>query len=315
VGRKLGIDPQIAQAAAEQNGNITRPQLLGLGLSGWAIKHRVNQGRLFPVYRGVYAVGRPPSTPIEKASAAVLACGDRAALSHGSAMVLWGFWRHWYEPFEVSVAVDRRPRGIRTHRVTGLLHRDVTIRHGIRVTSPARTLLDGAPRVRARSLIRYINDARRAGLVTLEALADVVNRFPRHPGAPLLARHAQTKQNPTRSPLEDDFLPFCERHGLPEPVVNTVLHGYEVDALFAEELVVVELDGWPFHNGRDAFEADRDRDAALLERGIPTVRITRRRLRRTPEREAARLHAILADWRGRRAAALPGATRRERRAI
>jgi hypothetical protein len=301
VGRNVQIDTVIAQIASGQNGNVTRVQLLAIGLTDANIKYRIKIGRLYPVYRGVYAVGRPPSTPIEKASAAVLACGDRAALSHASAMVLWGFWKYWEEPFEVSVAGDRRTGGIRTHRVTGLLQRDVTTRHRIRVTSPARTLLDGAPRTRPRSLTRYVNDARRAEILTVADLSDVVARFPLHPGAPLLARHARTKQNPTRSGLEDDFLPFCERFGLPEPSINTIVHGYEVDALFVEEMVIVELDDPEYHRDIDTFESDRERDATMLAHGVPTVRITTERLKRTPDREATCLHGILAARRERRA--------------
>src|SRR5438309_2012866 len=92
------ISRQIAQIAARQHGNVTRPQLLAIGLGDDAISYRVKTDRLHRVHRGVYAVGRPPAQPIERAAAAVLACGPRAALSHGSAMTLWGFWKRWDEP-------------------------------------------------------------------------------------------------------------------------------------------------------------------------------------------------------------------------
>ena len=204
-------------------------------------------GLLFRVFRGVYAVGRPPTTGPEKAMAAVLACGLRAALSHGSAMTLWGFWKRWDEPFEVTVAGDRRAKGIRIHRSSTLLRRDVVLRDGILVTSAARTLLDKAPKLPRKSLARFINDGRRSKVLTLEALADVVDRNPTHPGASLLKWHAATKHNPTRSDGEDDFLVFCERYGLPTPLINEPLYGFEVDAYFPEEKLIVELDGWPFH--------------------------------------------------------------------
>ncbi|MBV9802666.1 MAG: type IV toxin-antitoxin system AbiEi family antitoxin domain-containing protein, partial [Solirubrobacterales bacterium] len=77
--------------AAKQAGNITRRQLLGLGVDDDAIRYRVKIGRLYRVFRGVYSVGRRPITVQEWASAAVLACGPGAALSHASAMVLWGY--------------------------------------------------------------------------------------------------------------------------------------------------------------------------------------------------------------------------------
>ena len=298
VGDKPNLDVEIAQIAAPQHGNVTRSQLLALGLPTSSIDYRVRLGRLHRVHRGVYAVGRPPTAPLERAAAAVLACGPRAALSHSSAMTLWGFWKRWDLPFEVTVAGDRRPKGIRTHRAAGLLRRDVRIQNGIQVTSPARTLLDCAPRMKPKPLTRAVNDARRSdgrrsGLLTLEELADLVERFPLHPGAPLLAPHAGGEHNPTRSGFEDDFLPFCQRFGLPTPKVNVIVAGYEVDAYFEAERLIVELDGWDFHRDRDAFESDRERDATTLAHGIGTIRITKRRLCGDPEREAARLHAIL----------------------
>ena len=54
--------------------------------------------------------------------------------------------------------------------------------------------------------------------------------------------------------------------------------GYEVDALFPEQRVIVELDGYEFHGTRQAFESDRERDATLLAAGYVTIRITWDRL-------------------------------------
>lgn len=292
---------QIAHVAGEQQTNITRKQLLAIGLPRASIDYRVKAGRLFRVFNGVYSVGRPPTTPLEKASAAVLACGEHAALSHGSAMTLWGFWKRWEEPFHVTVAGDRRPRGIKTHRPKGLLRRDVRVEQGIRVTSPARTLLEMAPVIPAKSLTRFINDGRRREILAISEIADVVGRFPHHSGAALLRQHIVNPTGPTRSEFEDAFIAFCRRHNLPTPKVNTTVAGFEADAYFEHERLIVELDGWDFHNHRRAFEDDRERDAALLELGIATIRITWERLERQPKREADRLRRILEDR--RRAAA------------
>lgn len=293
MGRNFRLAKAIAQIAGRQQGNIARSQLRELGLDDAWIHRAVTAGYLHRVFRAVYAVGRPPTTPLEKASAAVLACGGRAALGFGSALTLHGFWKRWDQPLEVVVAGDRRPKNIRTHRMTGLLRRDIDPDHGIRVTSPALTLLHCAPRMPAKSLTRAVNDWRLARLLTIADLADVVARFPLRPGAPLLRPHAETTQNPTRSRFEDDFLPFCKRYELPTPRVNIMLHGHEADAYFEQARLVVECDGWDFHNDRQAFEDDRERDATMLLHGIATVRLTKRRLRSNPDREAARLHAII----------------------
>ncbi|MBV9803475.1 MAG: DUF559 domain-containing protein, partial [Solirubrobacterales bacterium] len=90
---------------------------------------------------------------------------------------------------------------------------------------------------------------------------------------------------------------FCAAHGLPAPVMGAPVCGYLVDALFVRERVIVELDSWPFHSGKPAFETDRERDADMLARGLVTVRATEERLDERPREEAERLHRILASRR------------------
>jgi hypothetical protein len=288
------IDLAIADLAARQNGNVTRAQSMRLGLGTDAIAYRARTGRLYRAYVGVYSVGRPPVTPLERASAAVLACGPSAALSHRSAMTLWGFFKRWETPFQVTVIGDRRPRGIEVHRSSALIRRDLTRQLGIRVTSPARTLLDSAPNLSDRSLKCVVNNARLSHHLHLPALADVIERFPRHPGAAPLGALVATPGGPTRSDFEDAFPAFCECFALPAPLMAATVAGHEVDALFVAQRVIVELDGWEYHSSRDAFERDRDRDADTLAAEFVTVRITWERMIWAPSREADRLHAILA---------------------
>jgi hypothetical protein len=283
----------IAAIAAQQNGNITRRQLHGLGLSNSAIANRVATGRLHRVFRGVYAVGRRALTPQERAAAAVLACGPGAALSHSSATALWGYWRHWDTPFEVTVVGDRRTPGIRVHRSTTLRRHDITTQLGIRVTSPARTLLDMSPRLRDRALKRAVNTALNSLWLTEDQLAEALAHHPKARATTRIAKLIGLPGTPTRSGWEDDFPRFCADHGLPAPVMGQPLGGYIVDALFPVEKVIVELDSWRFHKGKIAFETDRERDAHALANGFVNVRVTEERLDERPQHEANRLHAIL----------------------
>jgi hypothetical protein len=64
----------------------------------------------------------------------------------------------------------------------------------------------------------------------------------------------------TRSVLEDAYLGFIDRHGLPRPEVNQIVAGYEVDMLWRPQLLIAELDGRAYHE--DTFEEDREREAA-----------------------------------------------------
>jgi hypothetical protein len=289
------VDRQIALLARRQQGNVTRKQLLALGLGPSAIAHRTREGRLHWVHTGVYAVGRPPSTPVERASAAVLACGPGAALSHQSSLALWELTTRWEEPLHVTLPSHRRRPGIVIHEARGLTRRDIRWGLGIRVTSIARTVLDCAPSLQSKRLTRIVADARRAGTLKLSELQDVTQRFPNYPGSAALKAFLYDPGAPTRSEFEDAFLTFCERFALPRPEVNTTVAGHEVDALFAAERVIVELDGWDYHQGKAAFEVDRLRDADALEVELVTLRLTWERMNGAPAREAERLRRILAQ--------------------
>ena len=287
------LERRIARLAQKQHGNVTHEQLLELGLGPRAIQYRLRVGRLHRVHHRVYAVGRPPMHVLERAMAAVLACGEHALLSHRAALALWDLGT-WPAHFDVTVPRERRHPGIRIHRCSRLSYRDARRRHAIPVTSPARTLLDCAPTMTDATRRRAVNAALRAKIMTRGQLSELLLRCPTHPGTKLLKPFAdQTRQAPTRSGFEDDFLAFCLRYDIPEPRVNTMVGPYEVDAYFEAQKLIVELDGWDFHNDRETWARDRERDAQAYADGIGTVRITWERLHDTPEREAARLRKIL----------------------
>ena len=117
------------------------------------------------------------------------------------------------------------------------------------------------------------------------------------PANNLVHRDVLVPQGPTfvarRGEAGHEFLAFVAHYGLPVPQINVKLNGREVDVLFPDHKLIVELDGWGFHNDRHAFETDRERDAENLRLGYRTVRITRERFTQAPDREAARLHEIL----------------------
>jgi hypothetical protein len=266
--------------------------LIRIGLTPGAIKHLVEIGFLYRVHRGVYAVGRPPTTPEDRAAADVLACGERAALAHFGAAALWTAWGHWPTSFDVIAPTRRRHPGIRTHQLV-LPPCDIRARLGIRVTSPARTALDCAPTLDRVDLRRLVNNlrVREPSRLSDTEIADIVERNPRHPGAKRLAWFIG--EGISESQLEDVLFPWCDEHGVPRPETQVWLHGFRVDALYTREKVILELDGWESHQGRESFESDRDRDATLAEFGFIVIRVTWWRFKQDPAREAARLLRIL----------------------
>jgi Protein of unknown function (DUF559) len=281
--------------AKRQNGHLSREQLFAIGATRGFIDGRRNSGFFVVVFPGVYAIAPGREDALARAWAALLACGPGAVLSHGSAASLWGLRDRWDGgPMHVTLPTgDRRPRGVHTHRCRTLRRGDIRRHRGIRVTGPVRTCLDIAPWTPSRQLTRMINDGRRAGLIRVDALDDLLRRNPRHPGARHLRPFVVDERNPTRSALEDDFVAFITKYGFPMPVINHRTRGHEADAVFERHRLIVELDGWTFHSDRDTFESDRDRDADALQEGWATLRITDKRLHRAPDREAARLWKIL----------------------
>jgi hypothetical protein len=126
--------------------------------------------------------------------AAVLACGDGAALSHESAAALWGIRNGGLHPIEVSVPANRRIRleGIRVHRRNPMP--PTTTKRTIPLSRPLFTLVDLAATLPSDPLEAAINEADRLNLIdpeTLEAGLDSI-RDPaeaphpnaRHSGAP-----------------------------------------------------------------------------------------------------------------------------------
>jgi hypothetical protein len=246
--------------AERQGGHVTRAQLYASGLAPRTAADWVSKGRLIRVYRGVYAVGHLQSNPINRAHAALLAGGPRCGLAGAAAMVLWGQWKRWPDPLEIVIAENRRPSGLLVHHSKTLLNRDIAVVDGLRVTSPARMVLDMALRLSESQLTRTVNDLRLTNVLTMRALDDVVARNPRYAGAPLLRPLIETAQRePTRSDLEDAFLKLIRRYDLPTPEINVHVAGYRVDAPYRDHQLVVELDETPATTPQSPARSSRQR--------------------------------------------------------
>jgi very-short-patch-repair endonuclease len=286
-------------ALSRPHGVVGRDQLVAAGITPKMIDNRVNARWLRPMYRGVYAVGSIQSDDAP-ALAAVLACGDGAVLSHRSAGALWRPVRHVPSgPVDVTVPSPRCPAraGIRIHRVQALRPDEVTRLRRIAVTTPARTLLDLATQLPVRELEQALAQAERRYAGTQRRLLALVARYPARAGTPKLRELLGGSRQPslTRSEAEERFLALVRRAQLPAPEVNVALFGYELDFLWRQDRLAVEIDGYAFHGDREAFEADRHRDADLAARGIQVMRVTWRQVTEEPEATLVLLaHALAA---------------------
>jgi very-short-patch-repair endonuclease len=207
--------------------------------------------------------------------AGVLAYGDRAVLSHRSAAALWGLLT---APSPIDVTVPGRGGranrlGIRLHRSSTLLPSHCTLRQAIPVTKPARTIAD----LRGSASVDEVRKAiRQAEFLNLP-----------------LGAEAGVETELTRSRLERRFLALCRRHRQPRPEVNVRIGPYEVDFLWRDRRLVVEVDGWESHRTRSAFEEDRARDAQLKVLGYEVVRFTWRQVTDDPSGIVQTLRALL----------------------
>ena len=262
------VDERIAAVAARQHGVVSTRQLLALGVTRNAIKHRVSRGQLTPLHRGVYRVGPLPS-PLTSPMAATLACGPSAVLSHHSAAALLGIRRPHAGPIHVTVTRGhaRKRRGLVIHRTRSLRDDEVVTHKGIRTTSAARTLLDIASDLTRKHLTRAIEEAQIQGQLDHSSLTAAVSRAHGHRGVVALRAAAPQEVRMTRSEAERRLVELVDAAELPPPRTNVTLGGYEVDAVWAGERLVVEVDGFAFHGSRDAFERDRRRDAELVAAG------------------------------------------------
>src|SRR3954454_6014197 len=286
-------DARIAALAGRQHGVVAGRQLRAVGVGPDAITYRRRSGRLHEVHRGVYAVGHSVLTMRGRWMAAVLAAGPDAVLSHRAAAALWGI-RNGTAIEVTSPRRCRRPGILADEAAVPPDERPV--RDGIPTTTVARTLLDLAAVEKPAGLERAMNETELAGLADAVPLGALVARHPTRQGIRATKRALATGAlglNMTRSDVEEAFLAFARERGLPRPATNVDVLGFECDAVFWDQRVVVELDSRA-HDTNARREADVARDRTLMAAGWRVVRVTWRQMTREAVTLERALRAILA---------------------
>jgi very-short-patch-repair endonuclease len=278
---------------------------LSAGFSSDEVDGRIARGRLFRLWRGVSAVGRPSLTRRGWWSAAVLACGDGAVLSHRSAGFLWGILdgntRNEGEVgrpsrIHVTVAAQRGHRlaGIRVHRRSGRNESDLTLRDGIPTTSALLTLIDVATLLQPARLEAAVNAADKLELIDPERLRSGLDRYRNVAGVPALRRVLdRATYRLTDSELERRLLRLVRRAGLPQPLTQQHVNGHRVDFYWPELKLIVETDGLRYHRTATQQSRDRARDQAHVAAGFVVLRFTHAQVRYDPERVVSTFRAVL----------------------
>ncbi|MGC1166680.1 MAG: type IV toxin-antitoxin system AbiEi family antitoxin domain-containing protein [Solirubrobacterales bacterium] len=271
--------------ARQQHGVVTRQDLLGLGFSAKAIRHRLATGRLRPVARGVYTVGWPLTDRKQGWMAAVRICGEGALLSHASAAALWRIGPEGAGPVDVSIRRRcgvSRP-GIRARARPRLPERDVTERHGIPVTTPVRTLIDQATELTPNRLERMVNEADKHDVIDPETLREALDDYVGERGVkPLRALLDRLTFRLSDTELEVLFRPIAAQAGLPVPLTKEMVNGFEVDFYWPDLGLVVETDGWRYHRTASAQTRDALRDQIHTASGLTSLRFSHYQVKHEP---------------------------------
>jgi very-short-patch-repair endonuclease/predicted transcriptional regulator of viral defense system len=297
-------DERIAAVADRQRGRIHRDQLLAVGVADRTIYGLVARGYLHREHRGVYSVGHSAPTPLGDETAALLACGEHAALSHYTAALIHRLIPHGDGLIHVTVPGRHgpNPAGIKVHRTKSLNRNEVEVHQGLPVTSPLRAILELAPSADLSTLERAIEEAMTQRLVS-EAQLRAAARGQR--GAPRVIAILDAHREPgiTKSKAERRFRALLRAAQLPQPRTNFLFHGYSLDCYWPELGVVVEVQGYKFHSGRRAFERDARKGATLTAAGLSVSYVTWLQMENEPFAVIARTAQTLALAQARRPAA------------
>jgi len=286
----------VAELAAKQYGLVTHAQLLRLGFSSGKIGRSIKAMRLHRVHRGVYSLGHAVLSDRGRCLAAAMASGPGAVVSHRAAAWLWGLLPAC--PRTIDVTVPRH--GGRRAEIA--LHHSSTLspeEHGrfgpIPVTALPRTLLDLAATTSPRLTWSAIDRAERRDVLNLTEIDAMLKRRYGHRGAERLRKALAIYREPGfyRARSERLLRRLVKKAGLRQPLINTWVDRFEIDAYWEEERFAIEVDGWEAHRTRKAFEDDRLRQEEMKLAGIDVVPISARRIEKFPDEVGRHLALLL----------------------
>lgn len=262
---------RVGRLAAKQFGLVARHQLIHLDVPDGTIAWWVRSGYLYPRLPGVYAVGHGASSIQADLTAALLWAGPGAMLSHACGAWWLGLARRAPPKIELCTPRERRSRpGIVVH---GRCPFDRDWHHDLPVVPMTELLRQFATVAGINELRRALAEVEYRGWLDLDQIRAVCGRG--RPGSAklkaALARHLP-QLAVTRSEFERRLLYLCEKHGLPIPECDVHLHGYQIDAIWREQKLIVELDGKDGHAPWARIRRDHKRDLIFRTAGFTTLR-------------------------------------------
>ncbi len=256
--------------------------------------------RLFPRTLVHPAVAADPSV---RRRAALLCAGPGAALSHTSALAVWGLPADDGASVHVMTGPGRRIRaaGITAHRREGFraVPPNVVTRRGLPVVAVEQSLIDAWP--------LGLADARRAPILAAVAervttpsrLREALTDTPNLPRRQVLSVLIDRLEDGCRSELEIwGYDRVFSGRGMPrfrrQVPIGLGPRTIHLDVYAEQQRVDFELDGARWHHSPAQRERDLRRDAALATQGIMVVRYSHDRLVTEPASVRREVLAILA---------------------
>ena len=246
-----------------------------------SLDRRVRDGSLVAVLPGVYCPSDLRSDPSMVTRAALLWAGPDAVLTGLTAARLT-FWPS-APPAPVSLAVPtltRHPEELVVVERRVVPPELVLRRRGWAATQPWATAVDLAAGLHGGPAI---DEALRVGAATLDQMWEALALQPGRRGNDARRLLLHDSRDRPWSEAEREGHRLLRRAGLRGWETNQEVAGYRVDVLFRCHRLVLEIDGWAFHSGRQAFEDDRERRNHLVLAGYVVLNFTWRQLENEPE--------------------------------
>ncbi|MGN9906712.1 DUF559 domain-containing protein [Phytohabitans sp. LJ34] len=282
------MNPEL-RALLDRNGGVATRDEVCRVVPTWVLEWACRVGDVRRLLPGVYVDGTVAGEPAVLRQAAVRYAGGRAAISHTTALDVWGLRpADRDEPVHVSVPFGVRLRFrqlVVVHQRRGLRIEapDVVVRRSLPVTRLETTLVDAWPLLSPDQRPAPVITAVSGRLTTPERVLAALETAPRLTDRATMRVLLDRLAAGCHSALEiwgHDHV--FAGPGMPpfERQVRVRLGGrtFYLDVWAPEERVDFELDGVASHGSPDQREADLRRDAQLAAHGIQVVRFTHRRL-------------------------------------
>lgn len=316
AGMEAEINRRLSERARGGHGVLAVEDLRGLGLSETMIHTRRASGCLVPVLKGVYKLPGTVLTERGRFRAAVCSAGAGACLSRRSALALHGLIRskgvvHVTRPGgaarcnrSLARSRDETAFEVRYHQTRWLPDDHITVVSGIRATTVERSLRDFAGDAKKGEIARALSQGERERVICWDTLDELVRDSVGHAGIKRLRREVAAwdpVMADAASDPEERFLLMIRDSVVPKPSTNVTIGSHIADFYWPALGLVVELDPYGTHRGRESFHRDHRKSVELEAMGLRVIRFTWDDLYRHEERTVRELEQIVtrqADIRG-----------------